>query len=593
MLTRAIFKGVYPIGDTDTNALPVKAIGPAVGYYTQVLGFALVEKDGQSAILGRDDVRIGLTINGRDPEQASCYFDVSGSIPKESVPWRGFLFSYTLANNRRFPTPVARGTTMRKRKPGPRRKAEKTAEQPRDRLAEIRAEIRDVQQQIETKRRDGRVIRTAKDFESLERAIAALTNQLAALLVAEATQAALDDSENRRQARSFAQGAGHTIKDQGRRDVTLRTACGPIIVRAPYFSRNCERGKAGKGMYPMLLIWGVHDRCTAAISSEVSKLVAMLGSLEEVERVLSDRGQPLDLKTIRAIAYRFAMRARAAQRGGNLNWGESVAGRRAVLSTDGGRIRIRTTKRGPKTAKGRNRYRTDWREPKLLIIYVVDEKGEMDRDFLAVIDGTLGGPDAIFKLMEFYLRELQITTADQVLFVADGARWIWNRVGALLRRLGVKPEQVSELVDFYHAVEHLGKIAALQRRWTASERQAWIGRQRRDLLKGKVEEVQAAIDTACGSRPGQALRRERDYFKRNIGKGRMDYARVAGLKLPIGSGAIESAIRRVVNLRLKGPSIYWHKTSAEAVLLLRSYYKAGRWNHLERQALTNDVGIAA
>jgi hypothetical protein len=57
--------------------------------------------------------------------------------------------------------------------------------------------------------------------------------------------------------------------------------------------------------------------------------------------------------------------------------------------------------------------------------------------------------------------------------------------------------------------------------------------------------------------------------------------------LPIGSGAIESAIRRVVNLRLKGASIYWQKKSAEAVLLLRSYYKAGRWNHLERQALTS------
>ncbi len=170
-----------------------------------------------------------------------------GSIPKESVPWRGFLFSYTLANNRRFPTPVARGTTMCKCKPGPRRKAEKTAEQPRDRLAEIRAEIRDVQQQIETKRRDGRVIRTAKDFESLERAIAALTNQLAALLVAEATQAALDDSENRRQARSFAQGAGHTIKDQGRRDVTLRTACGPIIVRRPTSVATANAARPVKG----------------------------------------------------------------------------------------------------------------------------------------------------------------------------------------------------------------------------------------------------------------------------------------------------------------------------------------------------------
>ena len=482
---------------------------------------------------------------------------------------------------------------MPKRKPSQRRHPEKTPQQPRDRLAEIRAEIQDVQQQIETKRRDGRVIRTAEDFKSLECAIAALTNRLSALLMAEATQVALDDSANRRQARSLAQGAGHAIKDQGRRDVTLRTTCGQVIVRATYFSRNCDRSKASKGMYPMLLLWGVQDRCTAAIVSEISKLVAMLSSLEEVEQVLSDRGRPLDYKTIRTIAYRFATRARAAQRVGALNWGETVAGRRVVVSTDGGRIRIRTTKRGPKTAKGRNRYRTDWREPKLLIIYVVDEKGQMDREFLAVIDGTLGGPDAIFKLMEFYLRELKITTADKILFVADGARWIWNRVGALLRRLGVKPDQVNELVDFYHAVEHLGKIAALQRRWTAAERQAWIGRQRRRLLKGGAEEVRAAIDAVCGSRPGKALKREGEYFKRNGGRGRMDYARIAALKLPIGSGAIESAIRRVVNLRLKGPSIYWHKTTAEAVLLLRSYYKAGRWNHLERQALTTTTGIAA
>src|SRR4051794_29484977 len=482
---------------------------------------------------------------------------------------------------------------MPKRKPSQRRKPETTSQPPRNRLAEIRAEIQEVQQQIEAKRRDRRVIRNAEDFKSMERAITALTNRLSALLMAEATQIALDDSENRCQARSFAQGAGHSVKDQGRRNLTLRTTCGEVLVRATYFSRNCDRGKANKGLYPMLLLWGMHDRCSAVVASEISKLVAMLGSLQEVEQVLSDRGQPLDFKPIRTIAYRFAARARASQRVGDLDWGETVAGRRVVVSTDGGRIRIRTTKRGPKTAKGRNRYHTDWREPKLLIIYVVDEDGRMDREFLAVIDGTLGGPDAIFKLMEFYLRELKITTADKVLFVADGARWIWNRVGALLRRLEVRPDQVNELVDFYHAVEHLGKIAALQRRWTAAERQAWIGRQRRRLLRGGFEEVHAAIDAACGPRPGKALRRERDYFRRNGGKGRMDYARVAALKLPIGSGAVESAIRRVVNLRLKGPSIYWHKTSAEAVLLLRSYYKAGRWNHLEKQALTTTTGIAA
>jgi hypothetical protein len=251
------------------------------------------------------------------------------------------------------------------------------------------------------------VIRTAEDFQSRERAIATLTQRLSALLMAEATQAALDDTENRRQARSLVQGAGHTFKDQGRRDVALQTTGGPIRVRVTYYSRNCDRGKAGKGMDPMLLLWGVQDRCSAAVASEISKLVAMLGSFAEVEQVLSDRGRPLDFATIRTIAYRFAARARAAQCVGRLNWEEAVAGRRAVLSTDGGRIRIRTTKRGPKTAEGRNRYRTDWREPKVLLIYVVDEKGQKDREFLAVIDGTLGGPDAIFKLMEFSLRELK------------------------------------------------------------------------------------------------------------------------------------------------------------------------------------------
>lgn len=70
------FKAVGPIGDTDTTALPVKEIGPAVGYYTQCFGFSLVSKGETTAVLERDDVRIGLAVNGRDPEQASCWFSV-------------------------------------------------------------------------------------------------------------------------------------------------------------------------------------------------------------------------------------------------------------------------------------------------------------------------------------------------------------------------------------------------------------------------------------------------------------------------------------------------------------------------------------
>ena len=441
-----------------------------------------------------------------------------------------------------------------------------------NRLAEIQAEIGEVQEQIERHRHAARRVRNAAELTALEQQVTQLTDRLARLLVAETLQQTVDDPQTNQHARPLLQGAGTTIKNQGKRPVAVRTMRGPVVIRVTYYSRNCDRGTTNKGLYPALRLLSIEDGCTVGLASEVSKLVAMLGSLEEVESLLVERGQGLSINTIREIAYRFAARARAVQRAGRLNWGESVAGRRVVISTDGGRLRLRTTKRGPKTAKGRNRYRTDWREPKVMIIYVIDENGKMDREFLAVLDGTLGGPQAIFALMESYLRELQIGAADRILFVADGARWIWNRVGPLLHRLGLRPEQINELVDFYHAVEHLGVIAGRKSGGTAVERTTWVKRQRRRLLKGQTEEVLRAIAVVCGRRREPVLKRERAYFQRNIRAGRMNYHRLASEKWPIGSGAIESAIRRVINLRLKGAGIFWHRRSAEAVLLLRAYW---------------------
>ncbi len=71
------FNGVFPIGDTDVASLPVKHLGPAIGYYTQVLGFVVVSREEAKALLRRDEAQIGLAENGQDPEQASCYFAVS------------------------------------------------------------------------------------------------------------------------------------------------------------------------------------------------------------------------------------------------------------------------------------------------------------------------------------------------------------------------------------------------------------------------------------------------------------------------------------------------------------------------------------
>ena len=75
-MSHTVFEKVASISG-EPNALPVKDPGPAIGYYTRVLGFHVVERGGNRAVLARDGVCIGLEVNGQDPEQVSCYFGVS------------------------------------------------------------------------------------------------------------------------------------------------------------------------------------------------------------------------------------------------------------------------------------------------------------------------------------------------------------------------------------------------------------------------------------------------------------------------------------------------------------------------------------
>ena len=360
-----------------------------------------------------------------------------------------------------------------------------------------------------------------------------------------------------------------------------------VPVRGTYYRRKGKRraGKRYAGVYAALVLLGIYDRCTPALAAEVSLLAAMLGSLEEAHEVLADRGVPLDTKTVRQIAYRYGARARLAQQMDDTVFADTVAGRHVVVSSDGGRIRLRETKRGRKTKKGRRRYTGAWREPKVLIIYVVAAEGKREARFAPVMDATLKGPDAVFALLRTYLQRLEVSHADQVLFIADGAPWIWKRVPLLVQALGLAAEQVRELLDFYHAAQHLAQVAALRQDWSAKARSRWRNHQRRLLLEGQVEQVIAAVRELCRGRNSKAIRQHRDSFIRN--QSRMAYAELSAMHLPIGSGAIESTVRRVISLRLKGPSIFWCRASAEAILLLRSYYKAGRWNLLKRMATSH------
>jgi len=432
-----------------------------------------------------------------------------------------------------------------------------------------------------------------KDAESVERRETELRDRVGTLLakvLERDIQAAIDSERIREDERKLIKGWPKKLKNRGEREVVLQTSWGiAITVRARYYSGNGKKAK-GKGMYPALRRLGIYDRCTPVTGSEVARTLAALSSMEEARSELQQRGIRVSIHAICRIAYQWAERVRKRLGHEAVQLADKAGKRRVVVSSDGGRVRIRRNKKGAKTKKGRARYHTDWKEPKLLIIYAVDERGRRSKEFSPYIDGTMKGPDVLYGYIRFYLRKLEITQAESVVFVSDGAPWIWDRIPGLMMDLGLNPKQVFPVLDFYHAVEHLAKVTQLRKKWTAKERQSWLTKHRRLLKQGKVEAVIKQIRSLCRG-GNKAMRTELNYFIKH--KAHMAYDQLKALGLPIGSGAIESAIRRVLNLRIKGPAIYWKEESAEAIILLRSYFKAGRWNTLKTIALAPTLKVVA
>lgn len=430
-----------------------------------------------------------------------------------------------------------------------------------------------------------------KDPTSLyaaEEKIREATNRLSARILAHKIQQSLDDRNIQENAAELIDTMPKKFKNQGSRNVKITTSWGEIIVvKTNYFSQAGKKDKRRnkrKGLFPGLFLLGIHDHLTPKLASEISSIGVIVASYEEARQVLIDRGIFLDTKTIITVAQRYAQRAKIAQREKGYSFSDTLAGCRVIVSIDGGRIRIREKKRGPKTKKGRQRYSGAWREPKLLVIQAVNNLGKVEKSFAPFIDATMKGPDAVFSMLKFYIKKLNVKKANKILFVADGARWIWNRVGDLFDSLGLSSNQCYELLDFYHAAEHLNKVAQLQKKLKPSQRTRWFNKYRKMLLNGKVQDVIEAIKLICRGNRNKKIRTERDYFMRN--RNRMCYASISKKGLPIGSGAVESAIRRVINLRFKGASIYWLRETVEAMLTLRSYYKSGRWNTLRNQVFS-------
>jgi hypothetical protein len=396
--------------------------------------------------------------------------------------------------------------------------------------------------------------------------------------------------------------ASRPLRHRGRRSTPVRFLGGArLCLDTPYLSedrrqrpgkrrRVGRRGAAGTGSYPVLEALGIRAQATPALASEVARQTVRCGSIEEAHQALAERGVQLDRKTVRTLALKVGEEALAQRDARGLAaacstaCSEELAGRRIVVSADGGRIRLREGgKCGRKGKKGRRRFRTPWREPKVVTVYTIDDIGRRDREVRPIYDGTLEDADAAFAILITELRLRGAARATEIILAADGAPWIWNRADELARALGLPPERIVKVADFYHAVQHLIEVADLCPRWDEERRNRWVRRMRRHLKHGEVDTVVDAIRGLCRGRNARALRTELAYFEDRKALMRYDEFRRRGI--PLGSGAVESAIRRVVNLRLKGASVFWRRRNAERMLHLRCYLKAGRWDELMLRVL--------
>ena len=359
------------------------------------------------------------------------------------------------------------------------------------------------------------------------------------------------------------------------------------------------RGREGSGLYPELAAYRISEGSSPNVQAEVGRLVGQL-PIEQARAELARRGLELDEKAVRRIASELGVQMLTTRtrdllrfRAGELLAGNAFAGKNVAVGIDGGRVRLRTVveKIRVNGQRKRKKFRIEWREPKVVILFETDEKGRMVKGSRPVIDGTLQGPDALVELVAFHLHRLGAAKAMVVTFAADGASWIWARLDWVIAQVKLNPFRVVEVLDWCHAVHHLSlALAALG---LAQDRRGELYSRLRALLKaGKSRVVLDELEALAAGQPADSsVWREIGYLTKHSEAGRLRYNCFRYRGVPLGSGAIESTIRRVINLRLKGNSIYWTEDNAEAVFQLRAAVLSGRWEEIvehTREAMARD-----
>lgn len=164
--------------------------------------------------------------------------------------------------------------------------------------------------------------------------------------------------------------------------------------------------------------------------------------------------------------------------------------------------------------------------------------------------------------------------AVELVFVADGAEWIWNIVDLHF------PNAI-QIVDWYHACSYLTPVAKTA--FTDPTAQTlWIEKMTTALWNGQLDTV---ID-ACRTLAPPASKRDDHpaalavtYFTNQ--RSRMDYPAYRAAGLQVGSGTMESACKRLGLERLKIAGACWSHDGARLIAKARAVYLSGRWDTIQ------------
>jgi hypothetical protein len=375
-------------------------------------------------------------------------------------------------------------------------------------------------------------------------------------------------------------GQGHEAEFVSYRDKTFDTVLGPVTVsRAWYHCGQCGHGLAprdaelrvaGQSMSPGLAT--MNDKAAAAGPfAEAAGLLAGLAGVhltaKRVERSAEESG------TAKAAADRSRAKAITARR--LIPLPPSPPPDKLYAAIDGTGVPVTSKETAGREGKGEDgRART--REVKLAVFFTQDKLDEdgypvRDRDSSSYI-ATFEPASVFADLVEAEGIRRGAHHIRQLTILGDGAAWIWNIATA-------KFPEATQIVDLFHAREHLHDLARLLEFMLGDHKQDWLAARLEDLDYGDIDGICAAarayplagvkkteLDTALG------------YFQNNAPRMRYNWFRSRGLF--VGSGVVEAGCKTIVGQRLKLSGMRWTVAGADAIIALRCRDASSHWKQI-------------